>query len=1781
MLKKLTPLLGRLSMLALCAALSAAALTTSASAKDYVKENLERKAGYAVDDFGLPLGGQVDNHKVNVTSVGGSDALFVIQAHTTKSYGSKGDKVFFSLYYEGMDGKLYYTEKLRFDDRVRDFLNCDKALQSGQVNTISVSLSGGARRILGVYFYKNGGKGPLAMDWLTVARVSGSIGGVNSDVTGYRFREFSGECVAYAANLNDLDANTTDTGAIWYTTQMSGGGPTNHSMYALELIAGSDGYVNKNGTVTVEYTDALGYPHSQSIRLREGYGAVQPAKNLNDVDKNGAFKDYNHTITSPWFQTSVGEMQGLAAGYVGNYYTYQDVSETCLRPYTSTGLLLAMPQDIARVDSISLSLDEDDNLILQSVRLVQLSYMGQDYENYWNGGFGLERLRPWSGRLIACSKGSSCTVTGKSSVTFRSNSSTDYLGLTTYARNEGPIVDNTGTGVGVTIQLADVLGAGVETFLAWNGSTHEKPNFAAAEQLEKRANRDARLAWYNLNIFRQECMTLTIRYTDTLDATRQVQIPLMTTYLVSILKQNQGKLTGGSWETWISGVFQQNENVALPIRLAEYKSLVGIQLTYGSAPEGFTSSNSGAVDTADTISIENICFYEGVTSTNFNSIYDTEKLACTLRTQLTPAYSYSASSAQGQQLSSGGTLSASLAAGNLTTGPAKERDYTGRYLIKLKTADIETAWTTAPLSVSLTYTGEDGASHTTGTYSVPTLAANYYGTTYRDSGSDNGVAAASMQYERHMRRSCVCEFVVDLPGAASIDAITLSLDGTDEWQAEYIRIYRLSDLQQRRGERSVGGDWWGHLDWQREYTGEQVASARQSVLLYANNPSKTVYFTTYAENGDPIEPEQAVKENDYLTTLPSSMSYAEATRNLGLSIVKRVYQITVDVADVEDAGSTNYFYFQLLFENGSSAVVLANQQLSSDSFRQGMQESFQIRATQDYGNVTAVRIICDNASSTSNVFDKLNIERITITVSSDTGVSKSWLVENVGWIDITYVDEGSDATVDGLEDMAETTLTNAEIVKDFPVSRTATAVDLLFCIATDGSSANHSSNPLDNALQGSFEATLIYRDSDGVEKTMNFSLTEKIQEYNDTNKTHWLYRPNHVDRFRLSMTDVRSILSLIITRSGGRTDTRWVVNNVSIQQVGGLGEVFLSSSTEYIRTPLNSTDLAFSTNEPGVTYALSGQGSASITFTENTIDVVSQEDSNSWSTTISRVPTANNESLNIYLFPGSTTTASYTFTPNSPAVRATVKYTTVYGGSLVQNSFNLGALGTIDGQTVLFGKNLPVSAMSALNSLVLSSTATSGEQPYIGAAIVERVRSGVIMGTYYFHFGGFYLGNGNPECSPSSSGATAMEQVLRLQPAAGQSAPLTADSGDIAVALRYTSRLDPSENKTVYQSPYVYLTDAGYSSVVTGQLLDIPFSLSNVGEVVGLSIVSTGPIVSFDNAIAYNYSAPPAGGGTRTLLGTASLAQSFTASSIATVLTDGGDVVTPALFRFTTSPEEASIGAATAGRVSMTVDYTDFGGNPRSMYFDDVLSFLSGGPSAPAGSTVEAALQLDNAACLNSVTIAAEDSWLLAAVSAQLTLPNGQTSASSTTVNNWATADKPLTIDLLNAANGGMPTGNQIQTFTVTGRGRSTGVTSSASSGGSLLVTAYPNDVVDLIPVITAVGAPDTSWTWNIAPALANSLMIHPSDNTASFYVPYNLSPGDTCTFSVACNGDNRLAVAVTIAVESRPEEPPAQPPPDTSGEAAGEEAGDGAAEPDAGGSDSGGPGENGTESAE
>ena len=154
-------------------ALALGAMTFPASA-DNLDDNLASKASQACVRFGLENGGEIKRgsksgqYQLNAASpVSGKD-LYVVRAHSASTCDGN---IYFSLYYEGPDGKLYFTEEVDFDSATEDFLGVSDGFQAGQTNSLSILLPHRAQRILGVYLYKTGGQA-LEIDTLTIARAT-------------------------------------------------------------------------------------------------------------------------------------------------------------------------------------------------------------------------------------------------------------------------------------------------------------------------------------------------------------------------------------------------------------------------------------------------------------------------------------------------------------------------------------------------------------------------------------------------------------------------------------------------------------------------------------------------------------------------------------------------------------------------------------------------------------------------------------------------------------------------------------------------------------------------------------------------------------------------------------------------------------------------------------------------------------------------------------------------------------------------------------------------------------------------------------------------------------------------------------------------------------------------------------------------------------------------------------------------------------------------------------------------------------------------------------------------------------------------------------------------------------------------------------------------------------------------------------------------------------------------------------------------------------------------
>ena len=157
-----------------------------------------------------------------------------------------------------------------------------------------------------------------------------------------------------------------------------------------------------------------------------------------------------------------------------------------------------------------------------------------------------------------------------------------------------------------------------------------------------------------------------------------------------------------------------------------------------------------------------------------------------------------------------------------------------------------------------------------------------------------------------------------------------------------------------------------------------------------------------------------------------------------------------------------------------------------------------------------------------------------------------------------------------------------------------------------------------------------------------------------------------MDRFLLSLSDVKQIDSLVITRNEGK-NADWVISDITINKVGGVGDVYLSSYTgEYIRNIAHSEYLTTTTTKD---VALGLNDSKTFYFKPHAIEAdISNEDNNAWNTTITRYPVSSDESLNIYVYLTHANGQPYQLSAGD-SVDASIIYSSSMGTGALKASF--------------------------------------------------------------------------------------------------------------------------------------------------------------------------------------------------------------------------------------------------------------------------------------------------------------------------------------------------------------------------------------------------------------------------------------------------------------------------------------------------------------------------------
>ena len=1064
-----------------------------------------------------------------------------------------------------------------------------------------------------------------------------------------------------------------------------------------------------------------------------------------------------------------------------------------------------------------------------------------------------------------------------------------------------------------------------------------------------------------------EDLALEIEYKDANGWTRNVNMPV----LLSVIGQSVN--LGDSVRT--IGLAQRGDTLAFTACLPECSNVISAKLHVGKAASdrlsetgGISGGNSTVQSRLDNdyIMLAGISVYKGTCRmSNFSDGRDAltnELLACYSYgysfSAENPTQYYTTGAREGKRINPGTTEQITLSPYQVNS-PLLGTSYPGNFLVRVKIDSTAGAGSSGGIQIRLAYTDFSGTEQMTGYYNAADEMRNYIG--YWPSVAN---AADNFGFLYGASPGNYIEFPVDLnlDQVAAITNVEVALNSmADDVQIAGVSVSVLDMIGNRR-------------IYAQNLTTE-TASSKYRIVRTVNHtvlPPFPIDTKLYISPGDSYSIATGTSstilsgEVDY-NSLRYSMSYEDTKRDFGFVRSRIIYDVTVKVADDPDrgnvngdSGSKNHFYFQLQFKNGSSAFVLANQQLSSDGFRAGYEEMFSISVNRDYSDIKAVRIIPEDISEDSDVFDKLNIESITITERANGGAAMQYVVDTVGWIGIDFHDKAEDSSVSGREGRYL-----SELASTYPVSYQRRVVNLLCEISALPWDINYFD------FKASIAAELVYLDTNDQPQTIGFDVVSRMYDYSKrpakffdgasdgsqdeifTNmgtitdgKT--MLRPGHTDRFILPpLADAKTLKSItlyVMNRSG--ETAKWCIGGLSISRIISDTEMVTleqsgTNDSDYYRemdtSPLCQMVQNSTTNQEQSVMMTLPFGQRVPQKFDLTEAVITYEERSSWTSAVTRLPDSTNDTLNIYLHPTSTS-RDIAGAEVSIAVQYAIPFSKVM--QVKQGALLTYGSGTPDAMFYFLGLSAP--NMQTLNYLGVTCRNSRIAFDY---ALVTQIRDNVVVATYDIPLNNSSATLGL-RAAPSSSTRVFDRKKQVMQLSFGErTEEMTlfgpGDNGtnvnDIAVCFKYKSILDIGYGavQPQYYSPYVYLTDVGIDKISPGMMAEIPFDIPYVSEITGYRIVSFGNITAdVKGAVISNYSyrAKPENADSSTggdvLEHTYSMADVFLLANMITehpvTYTDtvgGIGALTPLELTFKTAKAGTAQESGTDTPVAMVIDY--------------------------------------------------------------------------------------------------------------------------------------------------------------------------------------------------------------------------------------------------------------------
>ncbi len=969
-----------------------------------------------------------------------------------------------------------------------------------------------------------------------------------------------------------------------------------------------------------------------------------------------------------------------------------------------------------------------------------------------------------------------------------------------------------------------------------------------------------------------EQLALQIEYRDNAGGTKNVTLPVMLSAY--------GQYAASEDTVHTIGLGQRGETVAFTGYLPGFASIISSKLFVGvdarkklNDEGGITAINSSMEKelNSDNISLAGISIYKGTCRLS-NTEDGTDLTTGETLKSYTTAYSFSESAPifyytntdpRGKVLIPGSTTAIKFK--DYKTGsPLVASKPAENVLVRLKTnGDNTVSGTTADVKMQVTYYDEDGKKQRSSQISVMAQTEDYLG--YWPTTTDK---KENFAYDLGMNPGNYEEFWLELPRIVSVADIDVELSNTDD---EYVlggfSVMVAEDFGRRRiyAQENTGSRYSSKLRIVRDSTNAALDGFPVTFSEPRVFSGGDVY--NYTIGGDTGGGIRFVDTDDY-TDMRYSMTHDQTKQNLGFGKARMTYEVGVKVADDADSmnengdsGSVNKFYFQLQFQNGNSAFVQANQQMYSDGFRSGYTETFNIAVNHNYGNLKSVRIIPEDTQSENEIFDKLNIEYITVTESNGGGTATQYVIDNVGWIGIDYHDEAEGASIRG---RAGRML--SEISSRYTVSYQRKVVSLL-CEIT--------SLPTQIQPEASIACELTYVDTNNITQTTNFDVVRRMADYmkkptrsyeaptNGTDARYyqdmasvsdpkWMLRASHTDRFILpALVNLKSVKSMkLVAVNRGEGTAYWNIGSVTLSAVIEDGPLTITSDDEYLRS-MNTSPLCqrVSTKDYDSFPLTAGTAqSLDITFSENELVY---SDGETWATPVTRLPEGAGDTLNVYVYP---TERARNISGVNIAMAA--QYSTAFSGNMQTSDNSLRIFGSGTENAMFYSTGLNVDGMERLVSLGIRCVSNTQTFDY---AIAQHIRDNVVVATYYIPLlgGVAKVGlTGKPETmleGDKHADNRVQRMFVSFDEDTEESALFEVDK-DVAVSFKYRSNLDNGEGE--YYTPYVYMTDMGYSSIRGGLMAEFDFDIPYIREITGYRIGAFGDIsanVAGAQIVTYTY----------------------------------------------------------------------------------------------------------------------------------------------------------------------------------------------------------------------------------------------------------------------------------------------------------------------------------------